>query len=102
MDYTEQIVAACEDALVRLPEMPDSIRQGIGEFLLTGVVRKTEESYIGQSELDRSTRMGQCLWTALFNVFPSLRVTDDSWPHYLAFYRKNIAEYEQLKNTADD
>ncbi len=114
MDYTEQIVAACEDALERFPDMPDQLKQGIVDFILTGVIRDEKDIYdatdvtcIDKKIYDATARLtcGPRDWNlfvrSLVSMYPSLDVYSPEWPRHLQRYREYVEEYEQLKNTED-
>lgn len=101
MDYTEQIVAACEDALRRFPDMPELLRDAMIEFILTGVIcdggRAADNIYREGAREDVELVRRH----ALLRAMPSVKPDHISWRNHLKKYYEYVEEYEQLKNTTN-
>lgn len=98
-DYTEQIVAACEDALQRFPDMPEPLRDGMLDFILTGALCNTNGACASIYNEDAMTRLDISRRGALLRAMPTLCPLDQSWRGHLEHYYRYVEQYEQLKNT---
>ena len=101
MDYTEQIVAACEDALRRFPDMPESLRDGMLDFILTGVICDGDRMYGVICSDAVCNYVDSVRQFALLRAMPSIKPDCTSWRNHLQKYYEYVEEYEQLKNTTN-
>ena len=98
MDYTEQIIEVCTDALQRFPDMPESLRDGMLEFILTGVIcdggRAADHIYrdLAREGVELARRH------ALLRAMPSVTPDHISWREHIRKYYEFVEQYEQLKN----
>ncbi len=96
-DYTEQIVAACEDAIERFPEMPVIVYQALCNYILTGELTG-DEPYEALDVALTSTKSPRLhLYSALISLMPSMTAGFDSWEKHLASYYANAEKYEETK-----
>lgn len=100
-DYTDQIIAACADALQRFPDMPEPLRDVMLEFILTGVI--CDGARIHDAIHREGTREDVELARrhALLRAMPSVKPDHISWRNHLQKYYEYVEEYEQLKNTTN-
>lgn len=98
-DYTEQIVAACADALQRFPDMPEPLRDGMLEFILTGKICHGDRMHGAVCEENVQALHLRARQFALLRAMPSLKPDCTSWRKHLQKYYEYVEEYEQLKNT---
>lgn len=98
-DYTEQIVAACADALQRFPDMPEPLRDGMIEFILTGKICHGDRMHGAVCSDAACNYADSVRQFALLRAMPSIKPDCTSWRKHLQKYYEYVEEYAQLKNT---
>ena len=95
MDYTVRIIAACEDAIERFPEMPVIVYQALCNYILTGELTGDEpyDALNATGEYNPETY----LHTALISLMPSMETHFPQWERHLNNYYKHAEEYEERK-----
>ena len=97
MDYTVRIIAACEDAIERFPEMPVIVYQALCNYILTGELTGDEPYESLDTTLISTGSSLNHLYSALISLMPSMTAGFDSWERYLASYYANAEKYEERK-----
>ena len=99
MDYTEQIVEVCSDALQRFPDMSEPLRDSMLDFILTGAICDGGRAYDHIYREGAREDVELARRHALLRAMPSIPADHISWRGHIQKYYEYVEEYEQLKNT---
>mgnify|MGYP003423352319 FL=1 len=101
-DYTEQIVEAVSELMLRFPDMPPVVCSELAEFVLTGKIMSppTDSKFLKSLLAWCKTKTHGNVIESMFRyMMPCIPMTSRSWSLYLPRYREQAAVYERLTNT---
>ena len=99
-DYTEQIVDALSELMLRFPDMPAVVRNEFAEFIMCGTLCKNDRaSYAVLERWCDTLPHGSVVETMFRVIMPNIPPRIGSWEIYIRDYSDHMKRYDQLTNS---